>query len=193
MAKSGDNRTNRLHVTETPDVSHIKNVDVVHETSDISVSAVFKFVLFLTLMTIAVYVLMWALFRVLDSRAQKKDAAPGPMAMSEKERRPPEPRLQLAPGFAEDLTKTAGPLSPGELTDPAWEIKVLRKLWDDSLTNGVRDQNGIVVGIPIDQAMKRVVQDKVLPVRPNAGKPDDYIIAVPSAASSGRVNEKRFE
>ena len=193
MPKSGSNRTDRLHVTETPDVSHIKNVDVVHETSDINVSAVFKFVLFLTLMTIAVYILMWVLFRVMNSRAQTTESRPGPMAMTEQERRPPEPRLQLAPGFAEELAKSGGSLEPGQLTNPGWEIKVLRKLWDDGLKNGVRDQNGNVVGVSIDEAMKRVIQGNGLPVRPNGGKPDDYVISVPSAASSGRVNEKRFQ
>ena len=28
------------HVTETPDVSHIKNIDVTHEASDVSVSGI---------------------------------------------------------------------------------------------------------------------------------------------------------
>jgi len=192
MANSGSNRTDRLHVTETPDVSHFKNVDVVHETSDINVSAVLKFVLFLTLMTIAVYVLMWALFRVLNRKAESTEPPPGPMAMTEAERRPPEPRLQLAPGFAEELAKSSSP-EPGRLTNPAWEIEVLRKDWEDGLQNGVRDQNGKVVGVPIDEAMKKVIEGNGLPVRPNAGKPNDYVIAVPSAASSGRVNEKRLE
>ena len=181
-----------MHVTETPDVSHIKNVDVVHETSDINVSAVFKFVLFLLLMTIAVYVLMWTLFRVLNSRARSSESQPGPMAMTEQERRPPEPRLQLAPGFAEGLAKTSR-LEPGQLTDPGWEIKVLRINWEDGLRYGLRDQNGNVVGVPIDEAMKKVLQGNGLPVRANGGKPDDYVITVPSAASSGRVNEKRLQ
>jgi hypothetical protein len=192
MTDSGHKPTDRRHVTETPDVSHIKNVDVVHETSDINVAAVFKFVFFLTVMTIAIYVLMWALFRLFEARAQK-EPEPGPMAMTERERLPPEPRLQLAPGFAEDLGQIANVQDVGHPSDPAWEIRVLRQLWEDSLKYGVRDQNGKVVGVPIDQAMKRVIEGKGLPVRPNAGKPDDYLISVPSAASSGRVNEKRFE
>ena len=39
------------HVTEVPDTSHIKNVDVTHETSDVNVPALLKFVLALTIMT----------------------------------------------------------------------------------------------------------------------------------------------
>ncbi|PWT79955.1 MAG: hypothetical protein C5B44_06100 [Acidobacteria bacterium] len=193
MARSDSNRTDRLHVTETPDVSHIKNVDVVHETSDINVSAVLKFVLFLTLMTIAVFILMWALFRFYNSRAARTEPEPGPMALTEQERLPPEPRLQLAPGFAQEVAKSGPSPNPAALTDPAWEIKVLRQNWEDALQHGVRDQNGNMVGVPIDEAMKRVLQGNALPVRPNAGKPDDYVIAVPSAASSGRVPEKRLQ
>ena len=193
MAKSETNRTDRLHVTETPDVSHIKNVDVVHETSDVNVAAVMKFILYLTLMTIVVYVLMWALFRFFNSRAARTEPEPGPMAMSEQEKRPPEPRLQLAPGFAEELAKPGASQGLEQLTDPAWEIKVLRKNWEDSLDHGVRDQNGNVVGVPIDEARRKLVQENVLPVRQGAGKPGDYVISLPSAASSGRVDEKRFQ
>ena len=42
------------HKTETPDVSHIRNVQVTHETSDIDVKAVLTFVVVLTLATAAV-------------------------------------------------------------------------------------------------------------------------------------------
>ncbi len=46
MVRSGHNGNGNddRHVTETPDVSHIKNPDVTHEASDVSVSGVAKFV-----------------------------------------------------------------------------------------------------------------------------------------------------
>src|ERR671934_93173 len=50
MAKHSGNG----HKTETPDVSHIRNVEVTHETSDINVRAVLTFAVVLTLATIAV-------------------------------------------------------------------------------------------------------------------------------------------
>ena len=49
------------HKTETPDVSHIRNVEVTHETSDISVRGVLTFVVVLTLATAAVSAGMWGL------------------------------------------------------------------------------------------------------------------------------------
>src|SRR4026209_55865 len=88
------------HKTETPDVSHIRNVEVTHEPSDISVSGVLVFVVALTIATAAVCVDMWLLFRDLNSQ-EAKAPQPGPMAVrkGEEGRLPPEPRLQAAPGF----------------------------------------------------------------------------------------------
>src|SRR5687767_7200494 len=91
--------------TETPDVSHIRNIEVTHERSDVNVSAIVKFVLLLTVMTVVTYILMWGLFRLFYAQAQK-EPQPGPMVMSEAERLPPEPRLQGARGFGDELAKT---------------------------------------------------------------------------------------
>ena len=48
--KHNGNGHDRLHVTETPDVSHIKNLDVTHEASDVSVTGILKFVVGLTVL-----------------------------------------------------------------------------------------------------------------------------------------------
>ena len=80
MAKAKHNGNGHGHVTETPDVSHIKNIDVTHEASDVSVSALLKFVVGLTVMTVVVSVLMWGLFRFFNRR-REKEPKPGPMAM----------------------------------------------------------------------------------------------------------------
>src|SRR5882762_5900794 len=93
------------HVTETPDVSYIKNVDVTHEVSDVYVPGIVKFLVALTVLTIATFILMWGFFRVLKN--QETEPPRSPMALTEKDRLPPEPRLQGAPGFSEDLEKTA--------------------------------------------------------------------------------------
>src|SRR5512132_269264 len=91
------------HVTETPDVSHIKNPDVTHEASDVSVAGVVKFVIGLTALGIVVFVLIWGMFRFMYAQETEKEPEPGPMAMSPQERLPPAPRLQAAPGFGVKL------------------------------------------------------------------------------------------
>lgn len=168
--KSKHNGNGNVHVTETPDVSHIRNLDVTHETSDVSVGAIATFIGGLTIMTIAVYVLMWGMFRMLN--AQQEDEPTSPMALSQQERRPPEPRLQSAPGFGEDLEKQTAvkgeehPPAQGELTprDPLWEIRVLREHWKTTLEHGVKDESGKVLVLPIEDAKKELLRQG-LPVR----------------------------
>ena len=159
------------HVTETPDTSYIKNVDVTHEVSDVYVGGIAKFVVALTILMVASFVLMWALFVSLEKTAT--DPPRSPMA---EERLPPEPRLQGAPGFAEELDKAAAAAKEKEPEtshetkagapapkDPLWEINVLRKHWDDVLENGPADKDGKRYGMPIEKAKEEVL--KQLPVR----------------------------
>lgn len=159
----------KQHVTETPDTSYIKNVDVTHEVSDVYVGGIAKFVVALAILMVASFVLMWALFVSLEKTA--KDTPRSPMA---EERLPPEPRLQGAPGFAEELDKSAAKEKKPEEgheskvrapapKDPMWEIKVLRGHWDDVLKNGPVDQNGQRYGMSIEKAKEEVL--KQLPVR----------------------------
>ena len=162
------------HVTETPDTSYIKNVDVTHEVSDVYVGGIAKFVVALAILMVAAFILMWALFVSLEKTA--RDSPRSPMA---EDRLPPEPRLQGAPGFAEELDKSvaaketkpemsheskAGTLPP---KDPMWEINVLRKHWDDVLENGPVDKDGKRHGMPIEKAKEEVL--KQLPVRKPEG------------------------
>jgi len=157
------------HITETPDTSYIKNLDVTHEVSDVHIGGIAKFVVGLFILMVASFILMWAMFRMLESKTV--DAPRSPMALTEKDRLPPEPRLQSAPGFAEELDKTAqaqkekkAELSP-QITgntpapkDPMWEIRVLRDQWNEVLKNGPVDQNGQHYGMPIEQAKEQVLK-----------------------------------
>ena len=158
-------------MTETPDVSYIKNVDVTHEASDVQVGSIAKFVLGLLVLTILTHIALWGLFLVFERReaAQEREAPRSRMALSDKERLPPEPRLQGAPGFAEELEKeikpatTAEPAtSPahdsGKPKDPLWEIRALRKQWDHVLEHGPTDEHGQRFGMPIEQAKEEVLK-----------------------------------
>ena len=160
------------HVTETPDTSYIKNVDVTHEASDVYIGGIAKFVVALAILMVVSFILMLGLFVSLEKTA--RDSPRSPMA---EERLPPEPRLQGAPGFAEELDKSAaaaketkpemsheskaGPPPP---KDPMWEINVLRKHWDDVLENGPVDKDGRRYGMPIEKAKEEILKQG-LPVR----------------------------
>lgn len=194
------------HITETPDVSHIKNIDVTHEASDVSVGGILKFVVGLTVFAIVVHVLMWGLFRFFNSQEEGKEPSPGPMAMSEQERRPPDPKLQAAPGFGVKLEN--GQWVRLENREPQAEYRVLLAQWQRQL-NCEREQatdahhpeaeqsmSSAQPCVPIDQAMQKVLEGKGLPSRPAAapnqgGPAEDYGIDMPTTASSARMTEKR--
>jgi hypothetical protein len=174
-----NNSRDKTHVTETPDVSHIRNVDVTHEASDVQLRGIVGFAIALFVLLAASCLLMWGMFHMLASRT--KEQGPSPMALTENERLPPEPRLQGAPGFAEKLGQNATPqpnaqegrairTREGELPkDPLWEIREVRQQWNDALEHGPVDQNGRRFGLPIEKAKEEILKQG-LPVRAQAGK-----------------------
>jgi len=181
------------HKTETPDVSHIRNVEVTHETSDISVRGVLTFAVVLGLSIIAAGIgirVMFQFFNKQEARAPK----PGPMALEKtaEERLPPGPRLQSAPGFSLKLEN--GQTVNLEKTPPSAEYRELRAQWEENLKTGLKDQSGKVVGMPITDAMKKVASEG-LPskIKGGDGKLEDYAVRLPTAASSGRATEKRVQ
>jgi hypothetical protein len=190
MGTNAHNGNGHGHITETPDVSHIKNVDVTHEASDVDISGIVKFVVGLTILGIVIQVLMWGMFNFLRAQQQKEEPKPGPMAMTERERLPPEPRLQAAKGFGVKLEN--GQWVPLENKEPQAEYRVLYEQWERTLNEGARDQSGKVVGMPIDQAMQKVIGN--LPSRIHGlseqSDPEYYGADIPTAASSGRMTEK---
>ena len=179
------------HQTETPDVSHIRNVTVTHETSDIDINGVLVFVVALTIMTIFVYVGMRLLFNQFRSE-QLSEAKPGPMALKQDERLPPEPRLQAAPGFA--VTLNDGTRVNLQNKEPQAEYRTVLDEWDKNLKGELKDAAGNPISIPIEQAIQKVVSQG-LPSRAQQApaKLEDYAISTPTAASSGRVSEKRLQ
>ena len=180
------------HKTETPDVSHIRNVEVTHETSDIDVSGVLTFVVALTILTIGVFIGTVLLFNSFKGQAAKEVKA-GPMALSQQERLPPEPRLQAAPGFG--ITLEDGKSVNLQTTKPQAEFQALNEEWTRELNGELKDASGNPRTIPINDAIKQVVSGQGLPTQAKdaSGKLQDYAISVPTAASSGRVSEKRLQ
>ena len=178
------------HKTETPDVSHIRNVEVTHEMSDVSVKGVLMFVVMLSISIAIISTGVWIMFRYFNAQ-EAKEPQPGPMALKPDERLPPEPRLQAAPGFG--VTLEDGQRVPLQKSAPQAEYRVLREQWEKELNGELRDQSGKPTSMPIDQAIKQVVSGGGLPARTQTapGKLDDYGISLPTASSSGRESIKR--
>jgi hypothetical protein len=201
MSKNGHN--GHRHATETPDVSHIKNLDVTHEASDVNVGGILKFVVGLTIFGILVQILMWGIFIFFNAQEQTKEPKQGPMAMTKEERLPPPPRLQAAPGFGVKLVN--GQWVPLEKREPQAEYRVLREQWEQQLNCNDIDENHAdekrsseyavthtPVCLPIDAAIDKLFEDGGLPVRAvdkDTGSPAE--ISLPTAASSGRETGKK--
>ena len=153
----GNGSNGKQHVTETPDVSHIKNVDVTYEHSDVSIGGILKFIIGLVVMGVAVHFLMWGMFWALEAQEKKDDPPRQPMALTDKERLPPEPRLQAAPGYGVEGQNL-------ELKEPEAELKVVQEKWRDVLEKGPVDEKGQRYGMPIEEAKKKIVEQG-LPAR----------------------------
>jgi hypothetical protein len=157
----------------------------------VNVGAILTFVGLLTAMSIVICFGLYFLFWYYEAREEAKEPKAGPMAMTKEERFPPEPRLQKAPGFGLKLEN--GEWINLEKREPSAQYQELRKQWEQTLNEGLKDQSNNVVGLPIEEAMKIIGQGNVLPtrIRPDgAGTFDDYGISIPTSASSGRVSEK---
>jgi len=191
MTRNGRHNGNG-HKTETPDVSHIRNVEVTHETSDISVKGVMMFVIVLSVSIAIVSGGVWIMFRYFNAE-EAKEPQPGPMALQKNERLPPEPRLQTAPGFAATLEN--GQRVDLARREPQAEYRVLREQWQQELLGELKDKSGNPTSMPIEQAMKQVVSGGALQSRAPAapGKLEDYAVSLPTASSSGRETVKRVQ
>jgi hypothetical protein len=183
----------RLHVTETPDVRHIGNPDVMHEESDVNVRGVGTFVGVLAAAMIVVCLLMAGMYKVFEMQVESEEAreARSPMARSEEERLPPAgvPRLQAAPGFR----SLDDPSRSFEKMHPQAEWEALREKWEWELnSSGPADPTTGAGHIPIEEAKRRFLgqQQPVRPAPPGGGQHPTGI-DVPSYSSAGRQPEKR--
>lgn len=160
----GKRRRDSIH--ETPDVSYITNPDVAHEHSDVSVGPLLQFVVGLVVFTAAVALAMYLMFVFLQRREQAAELRPSPLARQGQDRLPPEPRLQLAPGFevrTEDGRRVPLTYDIEGRTErspqPQSEYWTVREEWRRKLNGyGWVDQNAGTVRVPVEDAMRRYAE-----------------------------------
>jgi hypothetical protein len=131
-------------MTDTSSSAVVANKSVSHEESDIDIRGIFKFALGLIAAAAVVHVVIWFMFVWFQASAASADIA-NPLRAGEDVRLPPEPRLQV---------------------EPRQDLANYRER-ETALLDGYRwiDKSSGVVRIPIDEAMKRVVE-RGLPTRP---------------------------
>jgi hypothetical protein len=118
-----------------------------HETTDVNIGGVLLFAAGLFVVAVIVHLLVWVLFGYFSGREARQGAREHPLPLTRETQLPPEPRLQ---------------------TNPREDLRDLRAHEDELLTSyGWVDRNAGIVRIPIEDAMKIVVQ-KGLPSRQGA-------------------------
>ena len=153
----GKRRRDSIH--ETPDVSYITNPDVAHEESDVAVRPLLWFVGGLTAFTIITCVAMLLLFMFFQAREESEELAPSPLARQGAERLPPEPRLQLAPGWEVEAEGRRQDLSystdnAGYVPQPWSEWLLVNAEWQRELKEyGWADQQAGTARIPVERAI----------------------------------------
>jgi hypothetical protein len=153
------------------DHAHESHSQVSFERKDVNVFQISAFGIGLLLSFIVVVFAMWAMFYFLFQYEDKKNETnPNIGMMNERQKLPPEPRLQ------------------GE---PKAELKDMRDDEDAILKSyGWLDPNKGTVRIPIDTAID-IVAGKGLPSKPSpAGSDNDGYRMIPEDSSSGRTLEK---
>ena len=121
-----------------------ENPEVHHETTDVNFRAILTFGCGMIVVAVGIYFLVWLLFGYFTSREAQRVPPEYPLAASQGERIPPEPRLQ---------------------TTPREELRDLRANEDAVLGSyGWVDKNAGIVRIPIDEAIRLTLQ-RGLPTR----------------------------
>jgi hypothetical protein len=120
------------------------NVEVVHEESDVNVSAIIRYGLGLLVIGAVIHLLLWWLLGAYERQHERAQTQMYPLAASRQNRLPPYPRLQ---------------------ENPQRELQDLRNRQQSLLTGyGWVNKEAGVARIPIEDAMRMVIE-RGLPTR----------------------------
>jgi len=163
-----------------------------YEKNIVGLRGIIYFGVGLLLLILITFGLMWALQKVfIDQAKEENERNYSRMAMNDRERLPPEPRLQLAPGWG---VQSSNGLVNLELTQPGAEFTELHRQWIQMWEHGVRDEKtGVTSMLPIDQAKEKFLEQNVKARNDDATKNElnDSRMYI-TDSSSGRVaSEKR--
>jgi hypothetical protein len=157
-----------------------------YEQNIVGLKGIVYFGVGLLVLIVVTFGLMWALLGVLEDNARETKSSTNPMAQTEREKLPPEPRLQVAPGFGVETDKGRVNL---ELMGPQSEYRVLRAGWEEEWSKGRVDHStGAITSIPIEEAKAKVLTENL---KTRTGVDADQLMRqsqmIISDGSSGRI------
>lgn len=135
-------------MTQRPETGHSP---VRYEKQDVNPAVIVRFGLGLTVITVLTAVLLVPVFGWLRGREERHDPAPPPMGRQAPGRLPPEPRLQVS---------------------PVQDFEALQRTARDTLESyGWVDEQARVVHIPIEEAMRLLVERSARPAAAATPRP----------------------
>lgn len=165
--------------------------DKPYETNIIGLRGVVYFAVGLVILVVITFGLMVLLQNVMEDQASERDREninPMTKDMKEIDRLPPEPRLQIAPGFGVESPDGRVNL---ELKAPQSEYNELHKEWEKQWREGQKDlRTGTVVSLPIEEAKQKLLQENVK-ANADGQKGFDNSRSVYSYSSSGRLESDK--
>lgn len=164
----------------------VVDFDKAYETNVIGLRGIAYFAIGLFLLIVVTFGLMWFLLDVMEQEAVTSKASDNPLRLSKDEALPPEPRLQLAPGFGVD-DPNKGRINL-ELKNPQAEYDELHKQWEKLWAEGQKDpKTGTVITLSVNEAKKKFLEQNGPAKSP---EPDKDVLkksrSFVSEASAGR-------
>ncbi len=162
--------------------------DRTYETNLIGLRGIIYFGIGLFLLIVITFGLMFFLQNVMEDQAKESKDETNPMMMTDRERLPPEPRLQAAPGFGVE-SEQGGRINM-ELRAPQSEYWELERQWERQWADGQRDpKTGTVITLPIDEAKRKLLQEESAqaPVSEQSQNSLEESRRLPSYSSVGRT------
>jgi hypothetical protein len=157
-----------------------------YEENEVGLRGIIAFGIGLLALILITFALMWVLLAKLKDFSAENAEPANPLAKSEKEQLPAEPRLQAAPGFGVDSQNGRINL---ELMPPASEYIEMRAQWDELRSKGRTDpQTGMMTVMPLEKAKEMFLAGNVKAKSgPDAEKIYNDSRKIFSDSSAGRV------
>lgn len=167
--------------------------DKPYEQNIIGMRGIIYFAIGLFLLIVVTFGLMWALLNVMEEQAKEAKKSTNPLMLSDKDRLPPEPRLQGAPGFR--VESRNGEINL-ELKAPQaewWEVqKHYKELWEQGEKTVDASGRETIVAMPINAAKEKLVSEMGKTVNTAGDETATKSRMIISDSSAGRLaSEKR--
>src|SRR5436305_13630913 len=148
------------------DTSFIKNPDVAHEETDVSIRPIVWFMIWLTVASAVVMLLMEGIDVYLDTQANNQDQKQRSPIAAERNPIPPGPVLQLAPTEMAPTGELPKTPQPGN-NSPTAEFNQVRREEILKLKNYTWvDESKGIVSLPIERATELALERGLLKSRP---------------------------